>query len=93
MTQRIYEQDPDCLAFTATVLACEEKDGGYDVILDRTAFFPEGGGQGADHGTLGGAAVTDAHDAGGEVRHRTDQPLCVGATVEGRVDGARGTSL
>ncbi len=89
MTQRIYEQDPDCLAFTATVLACEEKDGGYDVILDRTAFFPEGGGQGADHGTLGGAAVTDAHDAGGEVRHRTDQPLCVGATVEGRVDGAR----
>lgn len=90
MTIRLYDQSPEQLTFTATVLSCQARqDGHYDVVLDRTAFFPEGGGQGADHGTLGAAHVLDAHDAGGDVRHTTDAPLPVGETVEGRVDGAR----
>ena len=90
MTIRLYDQDPTLLAFTATVVSCERrKDGRYDVVLDRTAFFPEGGGQGADHGTLGAARVLEAHDAHGDVRHLTDAPLSPGEAVEGRVDGAR----
>lgn len=89
MTIRLYNQDSALLAFTATVTGCEEKKGQYIVTLDRTAFFPEGGGQGADHGTLGEAHVLDCHEAGGEVEHTVDRPLTVGETVEGRVDAAR----
>lgn len=89
MTIRLYDTDAPLLSFTATVRSCEEKGGGYAVTLDRTAFFPEGGGQGADHGTLGGAHVLDAHDVGGEVIHLTDAPLAVGSEVEGHVDAER----
>ena len=90
MTIRLFDQDPELRAFTAQVIACAEKDGGrYTVELDRTAFFPEGGGQGADHGTLGGANVLDVHDSHGTITHLTDGALPVGATVEGRVDGVR----
>ena len=90
MTIRLFDQAPELRAFTARVIACAEKDGGrYAVELDRTAFFPEGGGQGADHGTLGGANVLDVHDSHGTITHLTDGPLPVGATVEGRVDGVR----
>lgn len=89
MTIRLFDQDPQLRTFTATVLACEEKDGQYLVTLDRTAFFPEGGGQGADHGTLGGANVLDAHEHGGVIAHLTDAPLAVGETVTGCVDSLR----
>jgi len=89
MTIRLFDQDPQLRIFTATVLACEEKNGQYLVTLDRTAFFPEGGGQGADHGTLGGAAVLDAHEHGGVITHLTDKPLAVGETVTGEVDSLR----
>ena len=62
-TKKLYYEDSHLKEFTATVLSCEErltakgKKDGYAVVLDQTAFFPEGGGQGADHGTLGGAQV------------------------------------
>lgn len=93
MTVRLYDQDVDMLSFSAQVISCVQKDGGYAVTLDRTAFFPEGGGQGADHGTLAGARVLDVHEAHGEVVHTVDAPLPVGAAVEGRVDGARRLSM
>ena len=90
MTIRLFDQDPELRAFTAQVIACEEKgEGCYAVELDRTAFFPEGGGQGADHGTLGGANVLDVHDSHGAITHLTDGALPVGATVEGRIDAVR----
>ena len=89
MTIRLYNQDSELLAFSAVVTGCEEKKGQYIVTLDRTAFFPEGGGQGADHGVLGGVNVLDVHEAGGEVLHTTDAPLSVGAEVEGHVDAQR----
>ena len=54
MTVRLFDQDPLMREFTAHVLDCQKKEVGYAVVLDRTAFFPEGGGQGADHGVLGG---------------------------------------
>lgn len=89
MTIRLFDQDPQLRDFAAQVIACEEKKGQYLVTLDRTAFFPEGGGQGADHGMLGGVHVLDAHEHGGVIVHTTDAPLTVGETVEGHVDGAR----
>ena len=89
MTIRLYDQDSMLLNFTATVTGCTEKKGQYVVTLDQTAFFPEGGGQGADHGMLGGAKVTDCHEHGGEVEHTTDCPLEVGSVVEGHVDAVR----
>ena len=89
MTIRLYNQDSALLDFTATVTGCTQKKDQYVVTLDRTAFFPEGGGQGADHGTLGGANVLDVHDSHGAITHLTDGALPVGATVEGRIDAVR----
>ena len=89
MTIRLYDEDPFLMEFDAVVTACRAQGSAYAVTLDRTAFFPEGGGQGADHGTLGGARVTDAHEVQGEVVHTVDRPLEPGAQVHGSVDAVR----
>ena len=89
MTEKLYYNDPFCKTFTATVRACVQEKDAWAVTLDRTAFYPEGGGQPADHGTLGGAAVSDVREKDGEIVHCCDRPLAVGETVEGRVDFAR----
>ena len=88
-TKKLYYDDPFLREFTARVLSCEETKGGFAVVLDRTAFYPEGGGQPADHGTLGGANVLDVHEKGGVVTHLCDAPLNVGAEAAGALDWAR----
>ena len=75
--------------FTAAVLSCEQSKEGWQVVLDRTAFYPEGGGQPADHGTLGGARVTDVREKEGLILHTCDKALAVGETVTGVIDWAR----
>ncbi len=89
MTEKLFYADPFLKEFTARVVKCEAEKDVYAVVLDRTAFYPEGGGQSADHGTLGGANVTDTRDRGGEVVHLTDKPLTVGSEVRGEIDWAR----
>lgn len=90
MTERIYDNDAYCKAFTATVVSCEPgKKKTYEVILDRTAFYPEGGGQPGDTGILGGANVTDTREKNGEVVHITDAPLTVGESVTGTLNWER----
>ena len=86
MTEKLYYSDSHMAEFTATVLSCEKAKNGFAVILDRTAFFPEGGGQSADTGVLGGARVSDVQEAGGVIVHYTDAPLGVGETVRGTLD-------
>lgn len=88
-TEKIFYADPYLRDFTATVLSCEPGKDGFIVILDRTAFYPEGGGQPADHGTLGAAQVTDVHDKDGCVLHTCSAPLPVGEQVHGTIDWTR----
>ncbi|MBQ1547223.1 MAG: hypothetical protein IIZ61_02410, partial [Lachnospiraceae bacterium] len=60
MTEKLYDINAYDTEFTAKVLSCEKcEDGRYAVVLDRTLFFPEEGGQTPDRGTLGGAEVLD----------------------------------
>ena len=93
MTKKLYYDDPFLREFTAQVLSCEAvseaKGGGFAVVLDATAFYPEGGGQPADHGTLGGAQVLDVHEKGGVITHLCDAALTPGETVRGAIDWAR----
>lgn len=72
--------------FDAVVTGCERGKKGWEVTLDRTAFYPEGGGQLADSGTLGGATVTDTRRKDGRIVHFCDAPLEVGAAVHGVLD-------
>ena len=88
-TKRLYYEDVYKKEFTANVLECRPGKKGYEVILDETAFYPEGGGQPSDIGTLGEAKVTDVHEKNGELIHYTDQPLPEGSSVHGVIDWER----
>ena len=86
MTKKLYYEDSHLFSFSAQVLQCEQNKGRWEIVLDRTAFFPEGGGQPGDTGRLGTANVTDTHERGGEVVHYCDRPLEPGSVVEGELD-------
>lgn len=92
-TQKLYYQDPTLREFPATVLSCEAAGEAWKVVLDQTAFYPEGGGQPADHGVLktagGEIAVTDVHEKNGAVVHTCAAPVEPGAVVTGVLDWAR----
>ena len=88
-TEKLYYEDPYLTAFTGRVLSCEKSKAGWSVVLDRTAFYPEGGGQPADRGTLGGVRVTDVQEKDGVILHTCDGPVEPGADAEGAVDWAR----
>jgi len=89
MTRKLYYENSFLKEFTAAVLSCEESKGGWAVVLDQTAFYPEGGGQPADHGVLGGVAVTDVREKDGAILHTCAAPLPVGETVSGAIDWER----
>ena len=88
-TEKLYYADPFLTDFTATVLDCQPGKNGYLVTLDRTAFYPEGGGQPADHGVLDRAAVTDVHEKNGVILHNVDRAVEIGKTVTGAIDWER----
>ena len=87
--RKLYYEDCHIREFTAQVLSCREADGKYQVILDATAFYPEGGGQACDLGTLGEAQVLDVQEKDGEILHTCDKPLTVGTQVTGQIDWDR----
>ena len=86
MTEKLYEQDSHLFCFRARVLACEAQQDGWRILLDRSAFFPEGGGQRADTGRIGEARISDVHEREGLVWHSADRPLTPGTEVEGAID-------
>lgn len=85
-TEKLYYIDSHLFDFEARVLDCRPAETGWAVILDRTAFFPEGGGQPADTGLIGTAPVTDVQERGGEILHFCGQALPVGAHLPCRVE-------
>lgn len=87
--ERIFDADPYQTEFDARVTACRPCKAGFEAELDRTAFYPEGGGQPADAGSLGGARVLDVQERGGRILHTLDRPLEKGACVHGIIDWER----
>lgn len=77
-TIKLYETDSYISDFTAEVLSCEKNGKTYDVILDKTAFFPEGGGQSADCGTINGVNVIDVQIKDGVITHKTNSAIDIG---------------
>ena len=69
MTERLYYADASVRCFEAAVLSCERAGDRWAVELDRTAFFPEGGGQPGDRGALGAAHVLDTREKEGRILH------------------------
>jgi alanyl-tRNA synthetase len=88
LTERLYRDDPYLLEFDAAVVSRREHQGRPAVVLDRTAFYAEGGGQPSDQGVLGEVAVLGVIEEGGEVLHVLDAPIA-GERVRGRVDSDR----
>ena len=86
MTRKLFYDDPNLAEFTGKVVSCRQENDRWAVILDATAFYPEGGGQAADVGTLGNVRVLDTREQGEEVVHFCDAPLEVGAEVLGKID-------
>ena len=86
MTRKLYDLDSHRCDFSATVLRCDPDGERYAVVLDQTVFFPEGGGQPADTGVLGGARVLDVQLLPDAIVHYTDAPLTPGAQVRGEID-------
>ena len=93
MTEKLFYEDVYQKTFEATVTECREGKNGYEIILDRTAFYPEGGGQPGDTGYLQigdqKVEITDTHEKDGEILHFCGQPLEVGSKVTGTIDWNR----
>lgn len=85
-TKKLYYVNSHLSQFFGRVLCCQPCDRGFEVILDQTAFYPEGGGQAADTGTLGTVRVLDVRERGGAIVHLCDGPVTVGQTLEGTID-------
>ena len=89
MTKRLYDLDSHKTETESRVVSCVPAGDQFDVVLDQTVFFPEGGGQPSDTGTLGEANVSHVREEGGEIYHRVDRPLAIGAVISGKIDWAR----
>ena len=75
--------------FDSEVISCSPGKNGYETVLKETAFYPEGGGQPADHGMLEGIFVKDVRYRGDAIVHITDEPLTEGQKVHGTIDWDR----
>ncbi len=86
MTEKLYDNDSFLKEFTAEIIECYSADGGYAAVLDRTAFFPEGGGQPSDTGFLNGTEVFDVQIKNGVIYHYTHEPFKKGECVTGKIN-------
>ncbi len=86
MTEKLFYYDSHMTEFAATVQSCQKEKDYYKVVLTRTAFFPEGGGQYADTGRIDDVPVFDVQEVDGEIYHMTKEPLLEGKEVRGKID-------
>ena len=87
--RKLFYENSHLQEFTATVTDCWQTEKGWIVTLDATAFYPEGGGQACDIGTLGGVRVLDVQERDGKILHLCDGALEVGVEVTGKIDWER----
>lgn len=85
----LFYREPYTKEFDAAIVSCTSCDKGYAVVLDDTAFYPEGGGQSCDIGMLDGEKVYDVQRVDGVIVHYMKAPLEIGKTVHGVVDWQR----
>ena len=85
-TQRLYYEDSYIKEFKTEAISCEKRDGFYAVILDKTAFFPEGGGQKSDSGYIGDVFVSEVLEENGEIIHKTKEPIREGEEYSCKID-------
>lgn len=88
-TRKLFYEDCHLTRFSGRVLACRQSEKGWEVCLDATAFYPEGGGQACDLGTLGGVPVLEVRELDGQIVHLCGGPLDPGETVDGEIDWSR----
>ena len=93
MTEKLFYEDVYKSEFNARVLSCNKNGDRYDVILDKTLFYPEGGGQPADNGTINGIKVFDVHEDGDDIVHYISKPVEEGTQINGVVDMERRVRL
>ena len=86
MTEKLFYHDSHLKEFEAHVVSCEQAGDLFKIVLDQTVFFPEGGGQYADKGVLGGVNVLDVHEKNEIIYHTTDAPLEPGTKVYGKIN-------
>ncbi len=86
MTEKIYDFDSYIKEFDGVVTDCKKTDKGYEIILDRTAFFPEEGGQCSDKGILNGIPVTDVQIRNDIIYHLCSEAIPVGTKIKGSID-------
>ncbi len=85
-TVKLYDENAYLAEFSARVLSCEKQNDTYIIVLDKTAFFPEAGGQKADTGFIGEAAVVDTQIENEIIYHYTDKPVPVGSAVNCKIN-------
>lgn len=85
MTEKLYYKDAYIKEFEAECVRSYEKDGKYIAVLDRTAFFPEGGGQAGDRGEINGIKIFDTVEENGQILHISEQEIPTGK-VFGKID-------
>ena len=88
-TRRLYYEDVYKKEFTAKVLECREAKKGFHIILNESAFYPEGGGQPYDLGILNDVEVLEVHEKDGEIIHYTKEAIEAGSDVTGKIDWHR----
>ncbi len=86
MTQRLFDENSYIALFYATVLKCEKCENGYCITLDKTAFFPTGGGQSCDTGKIGDAEICDVFEKDGVIYHISDRELEIGKEYDCGID-------
>ena len=88
-TEKLFYENQYIKEFEAEVLETRESEKGFEILLDKTAFFPGGGGQASDRGTINGISVIDMIEEGDNIYHVLEKNIEVGTKVKGQLDWER----